>query len=175
MGLLNSILSEQGGGVVEQIAGRFGLDKATAERAIRSLMPAISQGLQKNMSDSSGIESLVQALAGGNHQNYLDNPESLTDPAATQEGNSILGHIFGSKEVSRSVAGNAATQSGVSSSTLKKMLPLLAGAAMGVMSKRRSSSSGGILEIGGLLGSFLKSDDDGSTTQGLLDLAKKLF
>jgi len=105
----------------------------------------------------------------------LDNPDSLSDPAATEEGNSILGHIFGSKDVSRQAAATAAGETGLNVSTLKKMLPLLASTAMGAMSKQGSSSSGGILEIGGLLGSFLKSDDDGSTTQGLFDLAKKLF
>ena len=175
MGLLNTILSAQGGSIVEQIAGRFGLDRAAAENAIRSLVPLISQGTQRNMSDQSGVESLVNALANGNHQNYLDNPESLSEPAATQEGNSILGHIFGSKDVSRSAAAQAAGETGLKVSTLKKMLPLLASTAMGAMSRERSSSSGGILEIGGLLSSFIKPDDDGSVTEGLFDLAKKLF
>jgi hypothetical protein len=174
MGLLNTILAAQGGGIVEQIAGKFGLDKAAAEKAIRSLVPLISQGMQKNISDQSGVQSLVNALSKGNHQNYLDNPDSLSDPAATEEGNSILGHIFGSKDVSRQVAATAAGETGLNVSTLKKMLPLLAGTAMGAMSKQ-GSSSGGILEIGGLLGSFLKSDDDESATEGLLGLAKKLF
>jgi len=42
------------------------LDKTTAEKAIRSLVPLISQGMQKNMSDQSGVQSLVNALSKGN-------------------------------------------------------------------------------------------------------------
>jgi hypothetical protein len=175
MSLLTTILSAQGGSIVEQIAGRFDLDKTSTENAIRSLVPLISNGIQRNMSDQSGIESLVNALTKGNHESYLDNPDGLSDPAATEDGNSILGHIFGSKDVSRQAAARAAGETGLNVNTLKKMLPLLATTTMGAMSKEESSSSGGILEVGGLLSSFLKSDNDGSVTEGLFDLAKKLF
>lgn len=43
-------------------------------------------------------------------------------------GNQILGHIFGSKDASRDVATQASQQSGVDTSVLKKLLPILAGA-----------------------------------------------
>lgn len=66
-----------------------------------------SQEIQSNTSDKAGLESLVSALSNGNHQSYADYPDSISDPAATADGNSILGHIPGSKEVSRNVAGEA--------------------------------------------------------------------
>ena len=69
-------------------------------------------------------------------------------------GNQILGHIFGSKDKSREVASQASQQSGVDSSVLKKLLPIVAGAvAMHYMSKRGRSGGGGA--GGGLLGSIL--------------------
>ncbi|MCK5786734.1 MAG: DUF937 domain-containing protein [Candidatus Sabulitectum sp.] len=175
MGLLNSILASQGRNIVGQISSKFGLPSGLAESAVRSLIPALSQGIQKNTSDKAGLESLINALANGNHQNYLDDPDSISDPATTADGNSILGHILGSKEVSRNVAEEAAAETGVDSSTLKKILPVLASVAMGVMSKESSPSSGNNLDIGGLLGALLKSDSDDSSTEGLLDIAKKLF
>ena len=175
MGLLNSILASQGGNIVGQISSKFGLDPDLAESAVRSLIPAISQGIQNNTSDQAGLESLVNALANGNHQNYLDNPDSISDEATTADGNSILGHILGSKDVSRNVANEAAEETGVNSSTLKKMLPILASVAMGVMSKESSTLSGNKLDIGGLLSSFIKSDNDDSASQGLIGMAKKLF
>ena len=175
MGLLNSILASQGGNIVGQISSKFGLPPGIAESAVRSLIPALSQGIQKNTSDKAGLESLVSALANGNHQNYLDAPDSISDPATTADGNSILGHILGSKEVSRNVADEAAAETGVSSSTLKKMLPILASVAMGVLSKESSPSSGNNLDVGGLLGALLKSDNGDSTAEGLLGMAKKLF
>ena len=59
--------------------------------------------------------ALLSALTNGNHSQYLENPELLGQQSTVAEGNGILGHIFGSKEVSRSVAGQAAEQTGIGS------------------------------------------------------------
>ncbi len=175
MGLLSSILASQGGNIIGQISSKFGLDPDMAASAIRSLVPAISQGIQNNTSDQAGLQSLVSALSNGHHQSYVDDPDSISDPATTADGNSILGHILGSKEVSRNVADEAAAETGVNSSTLKKMLPILASVAMGVMSKETSSLPGSDQDIGGLLSTLIGSDDNGSVAQGLLGMTKKLF
>ena len=81
--------------------------------------------------------------------------------------------IFGSKDVSRAVAQNAASQSGLDPALLKKMLPLLAMLVAGYMAKQRgagadaqpSSAGGG---LGGLLGSLLggQAAGSGSATPG---------
>ncbi len=178
MGLIDSILEQQGGSILTQLAGQFGLDQATAENAVRSLVPALSAGLSKNISSPDGLQSLVSALQNGNHSTRIDNPAELSSPATTAEGNGILSHLLGSKEVSRQVAGNAAERTGISSSTLKQILPVVATLAMGVLSKRDTSPGGGGASslIAGALGSFLKSDqNDGSGVEGLLGLAKQLF
>ena len=46
----------------------------------------------------------MSALSSGNHGQYLDRPASLADPAAVTDGNGILGHLLGSKDVSREFA-----------------------------------------------------------------------
>ena len=77
-------------------------------------------------------------------------------PTNVSRGNDVLGQIFGSKDVSRAVAQNAASQSGLDSTLLKKMLPMLAMLVAGYMAKQRGagnaarpSPAGG---LGGLLG-----------------------
>jgi hypothetical protein len=183
MGLLETILSGQGGDIVGQISRSFNLDQGTTESAIRNMVPAISRGMQNNMSDRSGLESLLKALGKGNHQGYLDDAEGLSHQRTADDGNSILGHIFGNKDVSRNIAGRAATETGLSSSLLKKMLPVLASAAMGMMSRQGASSGlgdalsgrGSKREVGGLLTQFLDADNDGSITDDLLNLASKFF
>lgn len=183
MGLLDTILSGQGGDIVGQISRNFNLDQGTAESAISSIIPAISKGLQNNMSDKSGLNSFLDALGNGKHQSYVDDPDSLSNQQTIDDGNSILGHIFGSKKVSRNVASHAAAKTGISSDLLKKMLPVLASAAMGMMSKQGTSSGigdaiagkGSKSAVGGLLTSFLDSDNDGSIADDLLSMASKLF
>ncbi len=175
MGLIDSILAQQSGGILTQIAGQFGLDQETAEKAVRSLVPALSKGLTKNISSEDGLQSLVSALKNGNHGSYVDNPAELSAPATAAEGNGILAHLLGSKEASRRVAGSAAESTGVSSSTLKKILPVVATVAMGVLSKQDIGKGGVGSLVTGVLASFLKPDDDESGSEGILGLAKKLF
>jgi hypothetical protein len=110
----------------------------------------------------------------------VEEPEVFSQTATRSEGNEILRHIFGSKDVSRNVAGSAAQRSGISSDLLKQLLPLLASAAMGFLAKesqggpnlgadRGAGSSSGLDMLGGLL------DSDGSALDDILNLAKKFF
>jgi hypothetical protein len=106
------------------------------------------------MSSPQGLEGLLSALGNGQHQRYIDDPNVLARPDTTADGNGILGHIFGSKEVSRQVADRAATQTGIGSGVLKAMLPVVAAMAMGTMSKRMAASPapvGGARPAGDLL------------------------
>ncbi len=172
MDLLKMILGANDGGNVRQLAGKFGLEENQAKSAVESLLPSLAQGLKNNIGKTGGMESLLGALQGGNHQRYLDDPAELTREEATSEGNGILGHLFGSKEVSRNVAARASAQTGVDNGILKKMLPLVATMAMGSMSKQ---TQGGKSKDVGLLGSLLDSDGDGSVADDLLNIAKKFF
>jgi len=65
----------------------------------------------------------------------------LSRQETVQDGNAILGHLFGSKDVSRAVAGHAAAQTGIDTGLLKKMLPLVASMAMGSLSKQTRQPS----------------------------------
>jgi hypothetical protein len=113
----------------------------------------------------------------------VDHPEELTRTETVADGNNILGHIFGSKDVSRNVAQSAAEQTGIDSGILKKMLPMVAAMAMGSLSK--NSAAGGLTNqlagnassggLSGMLTQFLDADNDGNVADDLLNMAKKLF
>ena len=70
-------------------------------------------------------------------------------PTPTEPGNEILGQIFGSKDVSRTVAGQAAQSTGIDAALLKKMLPLLAMAVTGYLASQKAG--GGASDTGQLL------------------------
>ena len=160
----------QKAGALQQVASQFGLDEGQTQGAVKALLPAISGGLKRNTSQAGGLEALMGALQGGSHDRYLDNPSELTQPQALQDGNGILGHLLGSKDMSRQVASHAAQKTGLDGGLLKKMLPMVAALAMGSLSKQskqpdvasllmgalsgggQSQSSGG---LGGLVGSLL--------------------
>lgn len=136
MNLLEMILQTQNGGAVQQAGNSLGLNTSQSQSAIAALLPAISSALKQNTSSPQGLAGLLGALQNGKHQQYIENPQILGQPETVTEGNAILGHLFGSKDVSRAVAGRAAQQTGLPVDMLKKMLPLVATMAMGSLSKQ---------------------------------------
>ena len=182
MNLLEMLFKNNGGETVKQMGKAVGLGESDTKNILERVLPAVTRGLKNKASSDSGLENLMRALSKGSHQRYLDQPETLNRPESIKEGNSILGHIFGSKDVSRNVASHAAKQTGQDSGIIKKLLPMVAAAAMGALSKQTnggtapsSSLKGGGSSPLGLLGSFLDADKDGQVLDDILGMAKKFF
>ena len=138
MNLLDTILKNPA--LVGQVAQQLNLDAGDAANAMQHMLPALGKGITNNMSKQGGLEGLLGALSSGNHQKYVDNPNILGQADSIADGNAILGHILGSKDVSRNVAGHASQATGVDFGALKKMLPMLATMVMGSLSKTNSPS-----------------------------------
>jgi hypothetical protein len=160
---LTDVLRQTGG--LQSIARELGLNEEQVASGAAALTPAILGGIQKQaQSQPEGVDDLgglLSKLGGGG---LFDNVVSET-PTDVSQGNAVLGQIFGSKDVSRTVAQHASAQSGLSSDLLKKMLPMLAMLVTGYLAKHRSgnapaqpSSSGG---LGGLLGGLLGGQGGG--------------
>ena len=172
---LSDILEKTGG--LQSIARELNIGEADAARAASALAPAVLGGFRKQAeSNPQGLEGLggmLSQLGGGG---LLDSVLSST-PTDTGQGNNVLGQIFGSKDVSRAVAQNAASQTGQDPSLLKKMLPMLAMLVAGYMAKQRAGgemklSPDGGAGLGGLLGGMLGGGQ--STGQGTGDVAGAL-
>ena len=175
MSFLDELLSGQGNALVKQLARNFNLDESTAQAAIGQMLPAITRGVQRNSASSTGMDELLKVLGSGRHQRYADDPSSLTNADSVEDGNKILGHVLGSKDVSRNVAGQAAAATGLDSGVLKQMLPMIAAAVMGMMSKQSTAVGNSGSSLNSMLASMLDADKDGSITDDLLDMAKKFF
>lgn len=169
MDLLETILNAKGGSAVQQLGDQMGLDQNQTVAAVSQLVPALAAGLQHNASQPGGLEALLGALSGGEHQQYINDPSRLSATETIQDGNGILGHIFGSKDVSRQVATQASANTGISADVLRKMLPLVATLAMGALSHRRAAplpgspqtADGGLM---GMLGPLLGSNQAGGSS-----------
>jgi hypothetical protein len=180
MSLIDMLLSSAGGDTVRQIGNRLGVDDAKLRSVLGQVVPALAGGIQNNLGRNQGLESLRQALSGGNHGRYLEDPTALGDPSAIHEGNQILGHLLGSKDASRDVAGQASAATGVDAGVIKQLLPIVAAATMGALSKHTaggamlapSTSAGG---SGAALLSQLLGAGGGNALGTLFSLGKKLL
>lgn len=142
-------------GALDSISRELGVDAGTAQAGAAALLPAILGGFKNNaQAQPEGLGGLIGMIGGMGGGGLL---ESVLGARATpvDQGNDILGQIFGSKDVSRQVAGNAAVSTGIDAGLLKKMLPILAMAVAGYMFRQQGNAGGG--GLGGMLGNVLGS------------------
>ena len=185
------VLQQSGG--ISTMAKELGVNESVAQAGAAALLPAILGGFKKTtQAQPTGLEGLGGLLGQLGGGGLLDSVLG-TQPTPVDKGNEILGNIFGSKEVSRTVAAGAEQQTGISSDLLKKMLPIVAMMVAGYMAKQSGgeSGSGGIGGlIGGLLGggnkassggamggigSLLDLDGDGNPLDDIIGMAGKLM
>jgi hypothetical protein len=181
MNILDSIMNAGNGAALRQIGTQVGLDESQTAAALSALVPALSAGVRQNVQTPDGLSGLVGALSGGNHQRYVDNPEVLSEAGSVADGNGILGHIFGSKDVSRRVAAETGAQTGLGADVMKRMLPLVATLMMGALSRQAATGGASSLATAGpgglldMLGGALDSNRDGSALDDITGMIGRTF
>lgn len=167
---ITDILAQTGG--AGAIARDLGVTEAEVTRGAEALGPALLGGFTKQAQSGggAGLGGLLSQLGGGS---LLD---SVLSPGQTDvaKGDGVLGQVFGSKDVSRTVAQSASAKSGLDPALLKRMLPILAMVVAGYLAKRNSGAGttagagadgapGGGLGggLGGILGGMLGGSASG--------------
>lgn len=152
---LNEILRSQGG--IGAIANQLGISEAQAQQGAAALLPSILSGFGQRAGGSesggvSGLDAVLESLGGADLSRNVVGPE----PTRVEKGNDILGQIFGSKDVSRQVAGEASQSTGLDPALLKKMLPIVAMLVAGYLSSQ-SNKPGQTGGLGDILGQVIGS------------------
>lgn len=171
---ITDVLAQMGG--LSSIAKELGISESQAASGASALAPAILGGFKKQaQSQPAGLEGLgglLGKLGGGGLLDDVLGPQ----PTNVSRGNEVLGQIFGSKDVSRTVAQNASASTGLSPDLLKKMLPMVAMAVTGFLAQQRAgaaqaapaagqaSATGG--GLGGVLGGLLGGGQSGGQRAG---------
>jgi hypothetical protein len=173
---ITDVLAQMGG--VQSLARELGVSETQAASGAAALAPAILGGFKKQ-AQSSGLEGLgglLGRLGGGGLMDDVLAPQ----PTNVNRGNEVLGQIFGSKDVSRTVAKNAATSTGLSPDLLKKMLPMVAMLVAGYMAKQKGAGAAPTAQnaptgaqaaptgggLGGVLGGLLGGGAGGAQRTG---------
>jgi hypothetical protein len=165
---ITDILAEMGG--LRSMARELGISESQAASGAAALVPAILGGFKKQaQSQPTGLEGLGGLLGQLGGAGLIEDVLAQR-PTDVSRGNNVLGQIFGSKDVSRTVAQNAASHSGLDVGLLKRMLPMLAMLVAGYMAKQRVAGSpaqpslarGG---LGSLLGALLGRQAAGADSE----------
>jgi hypothetical protein len=150
---ITDLLAQMGG--IGSMARELGVSESQAAAGAEALIPAILGGFKKQaQAQPSGLEGLgglLGQLGGGSLLDSVLSPQ----PTDVTRGNDVLGQIFGSKDVSRTVAQSAASRSGLDPALLRKMLPMLAMLVAGYMARQGGGAAQQPAQTGGGLGGLL--------------------
>ena len=172
---------------VNEISNHLGLDKEIVGKIMGMGLPLIMGQLGKNVQDPQGSNSLFNALDKHANNDYSD--VNNIDP---EDGNKILGHIFGDSK--DKVSNQLGRQVGVDSDQVKKILMYMAPLALAYLANKKKQNAFDEKSIkdytnneteqfngqmGGALGDILSGlgNDDHSAKKGggLLDMITGLF
>jgi hypothetical protein len=126
--LYEALEEAQNGEAMSELGQQFGLSPQQTQAAVAALVSAISIGLKRATATPEGLGNLLAVMgAQPDFDAMYDDPRIAFSREGRAAGNAALSRMFGSPEASRAVADQAQQLSGVSSSILKKLLPVLAG------------------------------------------------
>lgn len=151
MNMFDILREAQGGNGIDNLARRFGLGREETEKVLQQVLPAMSAGFKQRTRSEDGLESMLRKIQGTDYEDVYENEQALRDEATRARGNEVLAEVFGSKDVSREVAQRAEFASGIGSTVIKAMLPMIASMVLGGMQRKTSRDSG----MGGILGTLI--------------------
>jgi len=180
---ITEMLGQLGG--LRSMANELGVNETEVASGAEALAPAILGGFKKQVQSQphglEGLGGLLGKLGGGGLLDDVLSPH----PTNVNRGNDVLGQIFGSKDVSRAVAHNAASKTGLSPDLLKKMLPMMAMMVAGYIAKQKSAGAAPAAQqaptpataaptgAGRGIASMLDMNGDGNALDDIMRMARK--
>lgn len=167
-GILDLLNSDLGKQIVNNVSEKTGINPSQASNVVSSSLPALLGAMQGNLLSGNGAEGLINAVTSGKHDgSILENLGGFINGGDFTDGSKILGHLLGDKL--GAVETGISEKTGVSSSIISKILPMLAPIIMGYLGKQTKNKGVSDGEgLGGILGSLLGGSTDGSSLGGSL-------
>ncbi len=154
MSLLDLITGNAGNQVAEQAENKFGISKNQIIALLVVAAPLVISYLKKKSENAEEADKLNAALDKDHDGSILNNPAQALE--RQQEGDSILGHIFGGEKAN--VENQLSQNTGISMDKIGPVLAMLAPVIMGYIGQQKQAnnvtSGGGLGDLlGGILGS----------------------
>jgi hypothetical protein len=134
--LFGSLMTQLGGGGVNEIARSVGLDSSEVTNVVSGAVPAIMAGLTRNSASSEGAAGLASALDRDHDGSILDDVMGyLGGGGNLADGSGILGHVLGSRQ--SNVESAISRSSGVDLASVGKIMAMVAPLIMGALGKAK--------------------------------------
>ncbi len=167
MNITDLVTGGIGSSITSTVARTLNIDESKAKWVVSAAVPLMIAALNYNAKNKNQGASIDQAL-DQHSGSIFGNLAGLLSGGPTEDGNKIVGHIFGNN--TGFVTQNLSQKTGLSAGQIGSVLAVLAPVVMGYLGqqKQQSQSGGGVADlIGGLLGGG-QSSGAGGLLGGLL-------
>lgn len=189
--LLETITQQIGGDTLHQLAAQTGAEETRVQEAAPMALASLVEGLSRNASRPEGAEALLGALLRDHDGSVLQNLGGFFGQPNVQDGQSILGHVFGGRQ--QRVAEGLSQKTGLDVGSMLQLLATLAPVVMGFLGReqrRQELGSEGLSNVlrqerevtaagvpGGLdlLAGLLDQDRDGQIADDVARIGGGLF
>ncbi len=191
--MLEELAGALGGDTLGALAGALGADNDAVGKGVAAALPALLGGLARNTRQGDGASALSNALGSVHDGSIMDNlgmvfGNQWAQKQASRDGDKILGHVFG--QARPRVEQQVQAASGLNSSMVTKLLPILAPIVLGYLGKKMSGAGSdqvassleqervAVKQNDGMFGQILDmldGDDDNQGGGGLMDMAGDLL
>jgi hypothetical protein len=137
--LYDVIRSAGGGEIVATLAREAELSRDQAERALRLLLPDLGRAVRRTAESRTGAPAVHAAMQDERYARYLEDPEALLEPAATEDGERVLMEVLDDEQREEIVRSTAAAIN-ADEDRVRKLLPLTAALAMAALGQLREPS-----------------------------------
>ncbi len=158
--LYQLVAGAQGGQGLDNLAQRFGLSREQADRAVQSLLPALSTAFMTKAAQPGGLMGIAGAMTDGDHRQAYADPQAAQDPGVQQKGGDVASSIFGNDAILGHVARTASQFTGIPEGTLQAMLPAVTSLVLGGAAETMHGQG-----MGGMLGELAKGGLGGMLSQ----------
>ncbi len=191
MSLLDLLQGQLAGEPAAQLGKQLGTDQGATQKAIGAALPALMAALAGNAARKDGASALANALEKDHDGGILDDLSGFLGKQDTRDGEGILKHALGGRRPA--VEAEVAKQTGLDTSAIAGLLPMLAPLVMGALGREKRNSG---LDVGGLasmlsgegqrakemapgalgmLGGLLDDEGDGLDIGDIADVGKSLL
>jgi hypothetical protein len=137
MSLMALVAAGQQGLLIQTVGGVIGVEEPVARKALQRLSRTIARRLSARVAiEPAEHEVLLDVVARGGFERYLDDPRALFGRAAVRDGEDLLVYVYGSVEAAREEAKAAGSPAGLDLDVFARLMTLAASLVLAAMARK---------------------------------------
>jgi hypothetical protein len=173
MSLMALMAAGQQGLLIQTVGGVVGVEEPVARQALERLSRAIARRLSARVAvEPAEHEVLLDVVARGGFERYLDDPRALFGRKAVRDGEDLLAYVYGSVEAAREEAraGGPAAE-GLDRDVFARLMTLAASLLLAAMARKLEQQARASSAVAGPAGVLKELGRDGDARAGGRHLA----